>query len=258
MAASWILVPCLVKLRNEFNELAPARDKASDGSIGDTPHAAGASDHNPDETGNVDTHDADRINEVHAIDVDDDLDRPGRMQQCVDLIVGNHRAGVDNRLQNVIYNRRIASASWGWTWRDYTGASPHTEHAHFSATYITAREASTKPWGLLTLIEEELPVKQSEFNALMNGWAKSAGGAEVIADAVLHMPVGNEAYPGRDLADFANDLWPVRDDYVGDGKGAAVNPPKAGSLGALMKSLVVAASAPEPASAKTAAVKKTT
>ena len=51
--ASWILVPCLVALRNEFNQLAPNRDKASDGSIGDTSHAASSSDHNPDETGNT-------------------------------------------------------------------------------------------------------------------------------------------------------------------------------------------------------------
>ena len=46
--ASWILVPCLVSLRSEFNKLAPGRDKASDGSIGDTAHQQESSDHNPD------------------------------------------------------------------------------------------------------------------------------------------------------------------------------------------------------------------
>lgn len=247
---SWVLVPCLVSLRNEFNKLAPARDKASDGSIGDTSHAAGSSDHNPDETGNVGTHDADRIDEVHAIDVTSQLRKPGwSMQRCVDIIVDNHRAGRDNRLQNVIYNRRIASASWGWTWRDYTGSSPHTEHGHFSARYTTAQEQDTSPWGLLEA-DGDLPMEQAQFNTLMTGWAKSSAGRAAIADAVLHTPVGNEAYPGRDLADFANDIWPVRDDYVGDGKGAAVNPPKPGSLGALIKSVVVDAATPPPPTGK--------
>ena len=75
--ASWILVPCLVKLRSEFNAIAPDRDKSSDGSIGDAAHQDSQSDHNPDETGNVPIRDAYKVNEVHAIDVDVDLRVPG-------------------------------------------------------------------------------------------------------------------------------------------------------------------------------------
>lgn len=147
---SWILVPCLVSLREEFNRLAPARDNASDGSIGDVAHQQESSDHNPDETGKTPSEDADSVNEVHAIDVDSDLRKPGwTMQRCVDIIVARHRTGLDDRLQNVIYNRRIWSRSWGWTARAYSGPSPHTEHAHFSARYTTAQEADTRPWGLL-------------------------------------------------------------------------------------------------------------
>ncbi len=148
--ADWILVPCLVALRNELNELNPGRDKRSDGTIGDRAHQDSSSDHNPDETGDTPYEDADSRNEVHAFDGDDTGPWPGgiNMGDIVNEIVKRHRTGLDDRLQNVIYNRRIASRSWGWTWRDYTGSNAHTEHAHFSARYTSAQEASTRPWGL--------------------------------------------------------------------------------------------------------------
>jgi hypothetical protein len=180
--ASWTLVPCLVSLRNEFNRLAPERDKASDGSIGDAAHQQEPSDHNPDETGRTPYEDADHINEVHAIDVDDDLHKTGwSMQKCVEIIVTRHREVRDDRLQNVIYNRRIWSRSWGWTARAYTGASAHTEHAHFSARYTTAQERDTRPWGLL----EADDVTKSEFTSWMTEWAKSSAGKQALAIALL-------------------------------------------------------------------------
>jgi hypothetical protein len=170
--ASWILVPCLVSLRSEVNLLAPSRDKASDGSIGDAAHAQESSDHNPDETGNTPYEDADNINEVHAIDVDDDLRKPGwTMDKCLEIIITRHRDGRDNRLQNVIYNRRIWSRSWGWTARAYTGANAHTEHAHFSARYTTAQESDTRPWGLLEAEDDDMAtITQTDFNARMDSW----------------------------------------------------------------------------------------
>jgi hypothetical protein len=170
--ASWILVPCLVTLRTEFNRLAPSRDKASDGSIGDAAHAQESSDHNPDETGNTPYEDADNINEVHAIDVDDDLRKSGwAMDKCLEIIITRHRTGRDSRLQNVIYNRRIWSRSWGWTARAYTGANAHTEHAHFSSRYTTAQESDTRPWGLLEAEDDDMAtITQTDFNARMDTW----------------------------------------------------------------------------------------
>lgn len=153
--ASWILVPSLVSLRNEFTALAPERDKTSDGSIGDPAHASSSSDHNPDETGATPYEDSDRTNEVHAIDVDKDLNRPGwTMERAVQVIVREHKAGRDNRLQYVIFNRRIWSRSWSWTERVYDGPNPHDKHAHFSCRYTTAQESDTSPWGLLLEGEE--------------------------------------------------------------------------------------------------------
>jgi type VI protein secretion system component Hcp len=153
MAAA-ILIPCLVRLRTEFNLVAPSRDKASDGWIGDTAHQHEVSDHNPDEAGSVPIHDADKVNEVHAIDVDNNLNESDlTMEKVVQFLLGRCRSGAEKRLRYIIYNRRIWEASNGWKQRTYTGASPHTEHAHFSASYTSKLEASTASWHL-----EDIPV----------------------------------------------------------------------------------------------------
>ncbi len=149
--ASWTLVPCLTTLRSEFDTLNPARDHGSDGSIGDRAHQDRPSSHNPDETGETPYEDPDSVNEVHAIDVDRTGPWPaGRtMLDSVEIIRIRHKRGDDNRLQNIIYRGQIASRSWGWTWKNYTGSNGHFEHAHFESVYTAAQEADTRPWGLL-------------------------------------------------------------------------------------------------------------
>lgn len=147
--ADWILVACLKRLFAEFDLIAPHRDHASDGAVGDTAHQHEVSDHNPDETGSVPIHDADHINEVHAIDVDNDFHEPGLdMEMVVQFLLARCRSGAERRLRYIIYNRRIWSASNGWKQEAYTGSSAHTEHAHFSASYDSANEASTASWHL--------------------------------------------------------------------------------------------------------------
>ncbi len=150
MAVEWELVDSAESLFDEFNVLAPERDKSSDGSIGNEAHQQESSDHNPDETGKTPFEDDDSINEVHAIDVTANLRKPGwSMQKVVDIIVERHRVGLDNRLQNVIYNEVIYSASWGWTSRAYKGSNKHKKHAHFGFKYTTAAERNIRSWGLL-------------------------------------------------------------------------------------------------------------
>lgn len=140
------LVPCLVLLRATFDDLFPGRDHASDGWIGDPAHQARDSDHNPDSRGLV-----------HAIDVDRDLGEGADMQAFVDHLVGRCRTGAEKRLTYVIFNRRIWSASHEWANRPYTGTNPHDKHAHFSASYLPARETNTTSWHL-----EEVPVALTE------------------------------------------------------------------------------------------------
>jgi hypothetical protein len=153
--ADAVLIPCLKQLFAEFNRIAPARDRTSDGWIGDAAHQGTSSDHNPDETGNVPIRDADKINEVHAVDVDVDLNMWLTMEDVVQFLLGRCRAGTEKRLRYMIYNRRIWSASSGWAQQPYTGASPHTEHAHFSASYDTVHESNTSSWHLEDLVRLE-------------------------------------------------------------------------------------------------------
>jgi hypothetical protein len=141
--ADWVLIPCLKALFAEFDRIAPSRDHASDGSIGDTVHQNEVSDHNPDEVGRV-----------PILDVDNTLRESDlTMERVVQFLLGRCRSGAEKRLRYIIYWGRIWSASSGWVQKTYTGASPHTEHAHFSASYETKLEASTASWHL-----EDIPV----------------------------------------------------------------------------------------------------
>ncbi|MCY1144529.1 hypothetical protein OWR29_41580 [Actinoplanes sp. Pm04-4] len=147
--ADWIVVPCLLRLRTEFDELAPHREKSEEGTIGDENHDS-TSDHTPDEQSKHLRHkDADDRNEVHALDIDAGLRLPGAsMETVVQLLLGRCRSGAEARLRYIIFNRRIWSASDGWRQNPYDGKDPHTGHAHFSADYDPQREASTASWHL--------------------------------------------------------------------------------------------------------------
>jgi hypothetical protein len=130
------LVPCLAELRAEFNQLSPHRDKGSDGWIGDAAHQAHTSDHNPDPQGRV-----------LAVDIDSTGPWPSPFGDIVESLRG------DWRLEYIIWDRRIASRSQGWTWRTYTGTSdPHTGHAHFSARHDHTGGTSTAPWPLEDIV----------------------------------------------------------------------------------------------------------
>lgn len=163
--SSWILVPCLVALRGEYDQVSPRRDKGADGSIGDAAHAS-SSDHSPDEDSIVlRARDSDNTNEVHALDIDSSGPWPsdGWFDASVKRLVERHRTGLDDRLQYVIWDGRIANRDvQGWAWRAYSGADRHTNHAHFSARYTTAAEADTSPWGVLTATLEEDTLSWSE------------------------------------------------------------------------------------------------
>jgi hypothetical protein len=159
--SAWILIPCLRVLRDEFNALAPGRDKGADGSIGDTAHAAGGtSDHLPDEDfAALRGKDSDSVNEVHALDIDSTGPWPDGL--TMDKIVAHilsycRRASSDllnePRLRYIIWNRKIYKAP-NWAAETYTGtADPHTNHAHFSAEYVSSLEADTSTWHLEDLV----------------------------------------------------------------------------------------------------------
>jgi|1185.fasta_scaffold03201_2 hypothetical protein len=210
--AAWVLIACLRQLFAEFDRIAPRRDHASDGSIGDTAHQHEVSDHNPDETGSVPIHDTDKINEVHAIDVDDTLTGGPSMETVVQFLLARCRSGAETRLRYIIYNRRIWEADNGWRQRAYTGASPHTEHAHFSASYTTGKEASTASWHL-----EDIPMALTPEDKT---WI--SGQIEAVAEKVWAQKVGNPDYPNKTAKQVLNDLGVARD-AVADPKIGAKN-----------------------------------
>lgn len=147
----WYLNRALTNFRTEVNARWPDRDKASDGTLGDTAHQATHSDHNPDSDGSVD-----------AWDMDVELNGPGK-PYTEDLWRVINAALKHESIQYVIYNRRITSRTWGLgVWRAYDGPSPHDHHVHFNTR--SAYEGSNKPW-----FTGEDEMTQTEFDNLFLG-----------------------------------------------------------------------------------------
>lgn len=154
--SAWIVVPSLLALRDEFDAVSPRRDKGADGTIGDSAHTS-SSDHTPDEDSDVlRGRDADKINEVHALDIDSSGPWPdsGWLDRKIkELIAEERRRWLDPgdmcRLRYIIWNKRIYSQGNDFVGEAYGGDDPHTDHAHFSARYETRAENDTRPWGVL-------------------------------------------------------------------------------------------------------------
>ena len=127
----WRLARSLVKLRAQIDALSPKRNRAHDGSVGDTSHSARKSDHNP----------AHGI--VHAIDITHDPEHGCNAADIAEAL----RKSRDPRILNVIWNRRIFSSQIKpWVWRPYGGENPHDKHIHISVKI--AGEDDQKPWSI--------------------------------------------------------------------------------------------------------------
>lgn len=146
VASAWRVVPALLRLRDEFDQLAPDRDRGADGTIGDTAHKARSSDHNPDDTaGSATPHtDTDTIAEVHALDVDSSGPWPAgmTMPKAVAVVVARMNAmDTPAPVSYVIWDHHIYESP-DWAERPYDGTDPHTGHAHFGARYGSGAGAS--------------------------------------------------------------------------------------------------------------------
>lgn len=219
--ASWILVACLDRLRSDVNVLAPNRSKASDGTIGDTAHQASVSDHNDDEIGRVPIKDADSKHEVHALDLTADLREPGlTMEMVVQHVLSRCRSGAEKRLRYMIYRRRIWRASNEWRQEAYDGDSPHTEHAHFSASYETKLEADASSWKLedipvaLTSADKNWITQQIDARADQTE-ANILRAISALPAAVLGAKTSDPSNPDRTVRNHLIDLSQVRDYDLG-------------------------------------------
>jgi hypothetical protein len=115
---------------------------------------------------------------VLALDIDSTGPWPGfTFDQAVQLVIARCRSGAEDRIEYIIWNRKIYSRSYGWATRTYTGtADPHTNHAHFSARHDHHGESDTRGWNLLSL-EDDMDA------AALTAWAKSADGRAALSVA---------------------------------------------------------------------------
>lgn len=134
---SWRLAESLIKLRSQVNEALPARDKSSDGSIGNEEHASRTSDHNPWVNGPPGV--------VTAIDITHDPQHGFNSYDFAEYL----RTVKDPRIKYIISNRRIASSEVSpWQWRKYSGTNPHDHHVHISVMPREGLYDDRHPWDL--------------------------------------------------------------------------------------------------------------
>lgn len=134
----WRVAESLERLLAQINQMAPERNQASDGSIGDPSHQTRNSDHNPWVIdGNMGV--------VTARDFTHDPEHGCDAQKIADSIVASR----DPRVKYIIWNRQICSSQvQPWKWRPYAGANPHTKHIHISVLPQKAKYDDTSDWQL--------------------------------------------------------------------------------------------------------------
>lgn len=149
---SWRVAKSLDVLLDQINQLAPRRNKVSDGSIGDAAHAARKSDHDPwVKDGNVGI--------VTARDFTHDPSGGFDAYKFADTLKENH----DPRVKYVISNRRIWNPDISPDWRHYSGINPHDHHTHVSVKADKGHYDDTALWDLSGL---EKPVAITTPRAL--------------------------------------------------------------------------------------------
>jgi lysozyme family protein len=172
----WRVAAALKQLRAQADAAFPHRDKANDGTIGDAAHQSRASDHNPWVTDGG-------SGVVTAIDITNDPGHGCAAERIVEAL----RASRDRRIKYLIWNRRIANASAigavaPWTWRAYTGPSPHDHHFHLSVKADKALYDDDTPWSITNA--EEAMVEETDGDALV-----AAALATLVVDVDQSAPV---------------------------------------------------------------------
>ena len=131
----WVLAPALKAMEAEADRIAPNRNRASDGSIGDSAHAARKSDHNP--SGGY----------VRALDLTHSPERGWDTHARARQVAQNVKNGIEKRVKYIISLGEIFSKKNGvWAWRKYTGPNRHDHHAHYSLA--DGHENDTSAWFL--------------------------------------------------------------------------------------------------------------
>lgn len=155
---TWRLAYALDELLDELNARFPARDKASDGTIGDAAHAARSSDHNPWVKDG-------KVGVVTAVDITDDAE--GTVKDIAvwarDIVIERR----DARVKYLIHKGRM----WrsydkpgipAWTPAPYAGLNDHEHHLHISVKPERSLYDSRDQWLL-----DPGPTRVSKAKALL-------------------------------------------------------------------------------------------
>lgn len=135
MARPWRPAEAIERLKKEFNELSPNRNKQSDGTVGDESHRSTSSDHNPW------IHDG-KYDVVSAVDITHDPAHGIDSGKFARLIAATD----DPRVKYLISNSQIWTPSISRSWRPYKGANPHNKHFHLSLHSQKALYDNTADW----------------------------------------------------------------------------------------------------------------
>lgn len=230
---AWYLAPALAVGRAEVNRRWPNRDKASDGTIGDTAHQATRSDHNPNSRESVNAWDMDK----DGVDVWE--------------VIGAFQRHPSSHYW--IYNRQIADKDSGWRRQPYSGPNPHTEHVHFSIRQSAAAEQDQRPWGLLEgefmagISDTDQQALIWRVEALVSGRATVAGGptkGEPVVSTQRQLALaGAIAALDDEVAAKLREEFGEIDAAVADVRGAVEAVPELTVTGLLQRPLGEAASA---------------
>lgn len=135
-----VLTAGLRNLQRQLDAAFPDR-RRPDGWIGDEPHRARTSGHNPDDTAGSRPAwdgDPDRTPEVRALDAAADLGPGVDPLDVVDHIRG--LPGLSAVLRYVVFDHRIYHVRNGFGGVPYEGGNPHTEHIHFEGAWTQAAD----------------------------------------------------------------------------------------------------------------------
>jgi hypothetical protein len=124
-----------VTLRDQVNKKWPSRDKASDGWIGDSAHAAREG---WGTNGKGSYHNQDPRGIVHAIDLDEDFLGKGKgekvAKEFAEQLATYCREGKDGgRIAHIVYEDQVASATAN-NWHFRGSGYSHFQHVHISFT----------------------------------------------------------------------------------------------------------------------------
>jgi hypothetical protein len=179
----WRVAKSLETLRRQINEMAPDRDKSSDGTIGDASHQARRSDHNPN---------ADGV--VTAMDITNDPAHGVDARGIAEMLLVSR----DSRIKYVISDRKIFSSpgfstsKTPWHWRPYSGANAHTRHVHVSVLGDKKLYDDQREWAIDRVARVKEPLQVPGSNRCMGITATVFGGAG---------DPNNSAYDGHFITD---------------------------------------------------------